>query len=86
MNELIHKRTRGYTALRERVYRDANAHTQIEDAKYDLEELHDIVTVTHDNNVVTISAFDLLSDEVDAKRLSMVSGYKYQPMWYSIER
>lgn len=86
MNTLIHKRTRGYTALRERVFRDANAYTQIEDVKYDLEELYDIVTVTHDNDVVTISAFDLLSDEIDARRLSMTSGYKYQPMWYSIER
>jgi hypothetical protein len=80
MNSLVNRRTRGYMGLREICYRDSEDY----DLEYELNNLYDVVTVSYENHLYAYSAYDLVSDEIDAKRLALTSGYPdFVPFWVS---
>jgi hypothetical protein len=78
MNTLTSKREQGYTGLREVCYRE----TEDYDLELELNEMYDVVTVSEEHHCYAYHAYDLVSDEIDAKRISFVSGYpEFKPFW-----
>jgi hypothetical protein len=78
MNRLTSRREQGYAGLREVCYRQ----TEDLDLEWTLNDIYDVVTVSYENHCYAYNAYDLVSDEIDAKRMGMVSGYpEYIPFW-----